>query len=88
MEDTLIYILALMKINRIVVCLVNFREKNMYCCKSLQDACITAAVGDKKGLVWRKLNAHSLESTINMQVSKFLSEKYLNSPGCPNRNFY
>lgn len=48
MEDTLIYILALMKINRIVVCLVNFREKNMYCCKSLQDACITAAVGDKK----------------------------------------
>lgn len=51
MEDTLIYILALMKINRIVVCLVNFREKNMYCCKSLQGACITAAVGDKKGLV-------------------------------------
>lgn len=27
MEDILIYILVLMKINRIVVCLVNFREE-------------------------------------------------------------
>lgn len=45
MEDILIYILTLMKINRIVVCLVNFREE-----KSFYDACITAAVGDKKAL--------------------------------------
>lgn len=29
MEDILIYILTLMKINRIVVCLVNFREENL-----------------------------------------------------------
>lgn len=47
MEDTSIYILALMKINRIVVCLVNFREKKYvllqipsrclhYCCRLRQ----------------------------------------------------
>lgn len=30
MEDTLIYILALMKINRIVVYLVNFREEKSF----------------------------------------------------------
>lgn len=30
MEDILIYILTLMKINRIVVCLVNFREEKSF----------------------------------------------------------
>lgn len=53
MEDTLIYILALMKINRIVVYLVNFREeKSFYRYVLLQifSICLhnTAAVGDKR----------------------------------------